>query len=221
MQPGQVGTAQIHRKVVTGHRVVEVDHAEEIEIEVGVAGRDTAVELAVAKPPVEAQRIVDIAVEAQLRDVAHDIGVGETTPDDAVDEGRERGVAQQVAAAEQFAQPEVACGHVAPDAAAPAAQGAQLQVAVDAAHVGLGTHPHVERGEQPAETGADVDVARIPEDRYQLVGERTAADAGRQGVDGFGRGGQARNRQVEMRRADVGQPPDRGIGREPRPLAHL
>ena len=100
MQPGQGGTAQIHRKVVTGHRVVEVDHAEEIEIEVGVAGRDTAVELAVAKPPVEAQRIVDIAVEAQLRDIAHYIGVGDPPPDDAVDESRERGVAQQVAAAE-------------------------------------------------------------------------------------------------------------------------
>ena len=221
MQPGQVGTAQIHRKVVTGHRVVEVDHAEEIEIEVGVACRDTAVELAVAQPPVEAQRIVDIAVEAQLRDVAHDIGVGETTPDDAIDEGRKRGVAQQVAAAEQFAQPEVARGHIALDAAAPVAQGAHLQVTVDAAHVGLGTHPHVERREQPAETGVDVDVARIPEDRDQLVGERTAADAGSQGVDGFGRGGQARDRQVEMRRADVGQPLDRGVGREPRPLAHL
>ena len=100
MQPGQVGTAQIHRKVVTGHRVVEVDHAEEIEIEVGVAGRDTAVELAVAKPPVEAQRIVDIAVEAQLRDVAHDVGVGIAFADHSVDIGREGRVAQQVAAAE-------------------------------------------------------------------------------------------------------------------------
>lgn len=205
MQPGQVGTAQIHRKVVTGHRVVEVDHAEEIEIEVGVAGRDTAVELAVAKPPVEAQRIVDIAVEAQLRDIAHYIGVGDPRPTTPSTK------AVSVALPSRSRRPSSSPSLRLRAATSPLTllrrrARAHLQVTVNAAHVGLGTHPHVERREQPAETGVDVDVARIPEDRDQLVGKRTAADARSQGVDGFGRGGQARNRQVRMRRADVGQP---------------
>ena len=93
VQARQVGMPQVHRKVVARHRVVEVHQPEEVEIEVGIAGRDAAVELPVAQAAVQPQRVVDVAVEAQPGDVAHDIGVGHALADHAVDIGRERGVA--------------------------------------------------------------------------------------------------------------------------------
>ena len=221
VQPGQVGVPQVHREVVARHGVVQVDHAEEVEVEVGIAGRDTSVELAVAQAAVEPQRVVDIAVESQLRDVAHDVGVGHAPADHAVDIGREGGVAQQIATVEQFAQPEVARLDVAPHAAQTALERVQLQVAGDVAHLRRGTQLHVERREQSPETGIEVDLPGVAQHADQLVREFAARDGEGQFVHRPGRGAQAGNRQVETGLPDVGKPLHRGVGHERRPLADL
>ena len=49
VQPGQIGVPQVHREVVARHGVVQVDRAEEVEVEVGIAGRDASVELAASR----------------------------------------------------------------------------------------------------------------------------------------------------------------------------
>ena len=221
VQPGQIGVPQVHREVVARHGVVQVDRAEEVEVEVGIAGRDASVELAVAQAAVEPQRIVDIAVEPQLRDVARDVGVGHSLADHAVDIGREGGVAQQIATVEQFAQPEVARLDVAPHAAQTALERVQLQVAGDVAHLRRGTQLHVERREQSPETGIEVDLPGVAQHADQLVREFAARDGEGQFVHRPGRGAQAGNRQVETGLPDVGKPLHRGVGHERRPLADL
>ena len=221
MEPGEVGMAQVHREVVARNRVVEVDQPRKIEIEVGIAGRDATVELAVAQAAVEPQRVVDIVVEAQLRDVAHDVGVGIAFADHSVDIGREGRVAQQVAAAEQLAQTQVVRLHVAPHAAAPRLERRHPQVAGHLAHAGRGAELHVERRKQPLEASVDVDLPRVAQYADQLVGQLAAADPRSQFVDGFGGGFEPRNVQVETGLPDVGKPPDRSVGDEPRTLADL
>ena len=221
VQPRQIGMPQIHREVVARHRVVEIHQPEEVEIEVGVAGRDTAVELPVAQAAVQPQRVVDIAVEAQLGDVARDIGVGDALADHAVDIGRERGVAQQVAAVQQLAQPQVARLDIAPHAAQALFQRRHPQVAGDVAHLGGGAQLHVERREFSLEAGIEVDAARVAEYPYQLVREFAPGDAEGQPVDRLGRGVQAGHREVEPCVADVRQTLHHGVGHERRALADV
>ena len=156
---------QIERKVVVGNRIVEIDLAEEIEIQIGVAGRDPAVEFAVAEPAVEPQRVVDVAVEAQIGDRARDVGIGNAPADHAVDAGRERGVTQQLLASEQFAQPEVARLDPSADRAHAPPEGSHLQRAGDLAHTGGGPQTHVEGREASDEASLEVQTPRIPDHR--------------------------------------------------------
>ena len=221
MQARQIGVPQVHREVVARHRVVEIHQSEEVEVQIGVAGRDQAVELPVAQTAVQPQRVVDIAVEAQPGDVAHDVGVGHALADHAIDIGRERGVAQQIAAVEQVAQPQVARLDIAPHAAQAPFQRRHPQVAGHVAHLGRGPQLHVERRELPLEAGIEVDAPRVAEYPDQPVRELAPGDAEGQPVHRLGRRVQAGHREVEPRVADLRQPLHRGVGHERRALADV
>ena len=218
-EPRQVGVVQMHREVVTRNRIVEVHQSEKVEIEVGIAGRDAAVELAVAQAPVEPQRVIDIAVEAEAPDAPLHAGVGIAAPHHPVDPGRQGRVAQQLPVSRELPEAHVARRDLAPDRAAALFERAHPQVAGHVAPRRPGPQPHVERREQSPETGVQTHVARPVQHRGERRGKGLSGDAPRQVVGHRGRSPQVGNLEVEVRLPDVGKPPQRSRGRERRAVA--
>ena len=218
-QAGQVGTVEVERKVVTRHRVVQIDQSEKVEVQVGVAGRDTAVELAVAQASVEADRVVGIAVEVQPHDIALNPCVGKAATDLPVDTRPEGRIAQQVTAPEQIAQAQVLRRDLSLQAAAARTPGFEPHAAGDVAHVGRGAQLHVERREQSPEPKVHSHPAGMLQHTAHLPGQGLAGNAAGQIVGSRGRRAQVGDRKVEMRAADIGQPAQRGRGREGRAVA--
>ena len=214
VQRRQVGTPQVEREIVMGNGAVEVDGSGEIEIEVGVARRDQAVEPAVAQTAVEPERIVGIAPELQLRHVADDHGVGHSPAHRPVDGGGERRIAQQAAAAEQLAQPEAPGREVALQRTAPAPEGLHGEVQVDIAYPRGECGPEVERRKQAAETGVEPEPPGPAEHGGERGGQLRMPDVAGQQLHLVGRGDQPRNVQLEACTADVGQSGYLGRGRE-------
>ena len=216
VQRCKVGPMELHHEVVAGRSVVQVDQSEEVEVEVGVAREDAAVELLVAQPAVEAHVVVGVALEFELADVAEHLGVGKAAADGAVDTGREGRAAQQLLLAQQLAEAERANAHAARHLTAARTQGLHRQAARETPQRRAELRAEVEQREGSAEAPRQVDATRAAEHGDRLRRELRPREGGGQRPERAGRGGQALHVDVEMRRGDVGKPLDRGAAHQGR-----
>ena len=212
MQPGQIGAPQLHLEIVEWRRVVQVDRSEEVEVEVAVARGDPSVELLVADFAVEAERVVVVAVEFELRDASRHIGVGRAAAHRAVELHGESRASQQRAASQQFPEFERRRADLALQMARLPVLRLKPQRAGGVARLRVQLCAGFERLQQAFVPSAQPHRSRAVEHRQQTRREPLAGDGAGQHVDVGGRRGELCDRQIEMRRGDVGQSADREVG---------
>ncbi len=219
MERRQIGPVEREREVVAGHRVVEIDQSREVEAQVRVADDDAAVELPVAEPAVEAQRIVHVSLEAEALDAPRHRGIRPAAAHHAVDPGVDGRVAHERAASQQRTHLQVAGDRSAADAPKASAAGPHLQIGDDRSGVGGRLGLRVERVERTLEAERDADRTGTFEHRTHALGKAPPAEVPQQVVDGLRRGREPREPHIEARAVEVGQPRRRQIARKGDPLA--